>query len=73
MAPAPTPVPSPALGVLLPRTRGVPPGERVGVFVATHLQVSPAMKSKMAAMSSLFQKSLKYTKTVFLSPHPAGS
>lgn len=38
-----------------------------------HLQASPAMKSRMAATSSLFQKSLKYSTAIFLSPHPLGS
>lgn len=38
-----------------------------------HLQASPAMKSKMAATSSLFQKSLKYSRATFSSPHSPGS
>lgn len=48
------------------RKRGGPEG-------ATHLQVSPAMKSKMAPMSSLFQKSLKYRNATFVSPNSSGS
>lgn len=40
---------------------------------AAHLQVSPAMKSKMAPMSSLFQKSLKYRSAIFISPNSSGS
>lgn len=37
------------------------------------LQTSPAMNSRMAATSSLFQKSLKYSTATFTSPHSPGS
>lgn len=58
--PALIPVPSPPLQVQH--------GEK-----AAHRQVSPAMNSRMAAMSSLFQKSLKYRSAIFASPHSSGS
>lgn len=50
-------------------------GRRRGyrVPLATHRQVSPAIKSKMAPTSSLFQKSLKYRDAIFMSPQPSGS
>lgn len=41
--------------------------------LATHRQVNPAIKSRMAPMSSLFQKSLKYRDAFFISPQPSGS
>lgn len=44
-----------------------------GVTLATHRQVSPTMKSRMAPTSSLFQKSLKYRDAIFISPQPSGS
>ena len=47
-------------------------GPEGGPGPAAHLQVSPAMKSRMAAMSSLFQKSLRYSSTIFTSPHSSG-
>lgn len=51
---------------------GAPQEEGRGTL-ATHRQVSPAMKSRMAPISSLFQKSLKYRDATFFSPHPSGS
>lgn len=48
------------------RTDRAPHGE------AAHRQVSPAMKSRIAQMSSLFQKSLKYRSAIFISPHSSG-
>lgn len=44
-----------------------------GGTLATHRQVSPTMKSRMAPTSSLFQKSLKYKDAIFISPQPSGS
>lgn len=51
---------------------GAPQEEGRGTL-ATHRQVSPTMKSRMAPTSSLFQKSLKYRDAIFFSPHPSGS
>lgn len=40
---------------------------------AAHLQVSPAIKTRMAQISSLFQKSLMYREAIFTTPSPSGS
>lgn len=40
---------------------------------ATHLQVSPVIKTRMAQISNLFQKSLKYREAIFTTPNPSGS
>lgn len=56
----------------LVQARAHPCGQAPG-GEAAHRRVRPAMKSRMAAMSSLFQKSLKYRSAIFTSPHSSGS